>query len=109
MDDPSHVLPRGSARFNSSTRTSNSLTMSDSQYIDRKTAARSYRPSGHVRSGLKLFMPLIVHCGYTADVRRTDASTGTVQSEECAHRACDWLVYRRSVVILDERCQARQF
>jgi len=30
--------------------------MSDSQYIDRKTAARSYRPSGHVRLDLELFI-----------------------------------------------------
>lgn len=56
---------------------------------------------------LKLFLGLIVHCGYVVDVHWVDASTGTLQGEKCAHRACDRLVYCRSVVVLDERREAR--
>ena len=82
--------------------------MSDSQYIDRRTAARSYRPSGYV----SVFIH-ILRTGsqglYYSDVRRIGASTTTLQGEKHAHWLCRRLICCRNMVILDERRQARQF
>jgi len=49
----------------------------ESQYIDRRAATRSYRPAGHVRLGLELISPLIVHCGPILQM-----STGLMRARE---------------------------
>ena len=65
-----------------------SKVMSDSQYIDQKAAARSYRPGGYVRC-LKVSFTSRNHNSYVPDVPRVKASARTLQGEEYGYRACN--------------------
>lgn len=46
--------------------------MGDSQYVNRKSAARSYRPSGYVR-----FAPLMEYYSYDGPTDVSRAAAGT--------------------------------